>query len=176
MKYEVPVNAHLLHCSRTVLLANVGVKELTGNNDGPKIRLFLKSVGINHDASYCAAYQYYCFDAITEDKSMIPIKRTGVANQIYSDAKKRGKSVYYSPAVDDLITWKYGGSWRGHIERVIEVHPAGWVITVGANTSNGKTGSQREGNGVFKRRRNVLHPLGRMNIRGLIGFNTEEKK
>ncbi len=175
-KYLLPANLQVLHCSRSIMLSEVGTKEKTGKNDGPQINKYLESVGIRTNAPYCAAFVFYCFDVVTLDKNMIPITKTAVANQIFSEAKKLGIPTFYSASIDDLIVWKYSNSWSGHIERIFEVHKAGWVLTVGANTSNGKRGSQREGNGVYIRRRNILHSLGRMYIRGLIGFKIEREK
>lgn len=172
-KYVIPASLQIINCSKQVMLSQVGTKEATGRNDGIQIAKYLRSVSIAIPAPYCAAFVYYCFNEATDDYRLIPIPQTAVANRIYDYAERKGKYVYYTPKVNDLIVWKYSTSWSGHIERIFEVHKAGWVKTVGANTSNGKTGDQREGNGVFIRIRNVLHPLGQMNIRGLIGWKYE---
>ena len=87
-------------------------------------------------------------------------------------AKRNGEKVKYEPQVNDLIVWKHSNNWTGHVERVIEVLDKGNVRTVGANTNNGKSGSQREGNGIFIRKRNVKHILGRLKVRGLVGFRS----
>lgn len=173
-RYVLPSFLQIMDSSRAIMLREVGTKEATARNDGKQIEKYLSSVNIHVPAPYCAAFVYYCFDEATCDNKLIPINKTAVANQIFGYAKIRGERTKYFAAKDDLIVWKYSNSWSGHIERIFEVCEAGWVLTVGANTSNGKTGSQRDGNGVFIRRRNILHPLGRMNIRGLIGFKTEK--
>jgi hypothetical protein len=172
-RYLLPSSLQIVDDSRKVMLSQVGTKEATGRNDGVQIEKYLGSVKIYVPAPYCAAFVYFCFAEVACDITQIPIPRTAVANNIYNYARKKGVLANYAPAIDDLITWKYSNSWSGHIERIYEIHKAGWVLTVGANTSNGKTGSQREGNGVFIRRRNIYHPVGRMFVRGLVGWKYE---
>lgn len=175
-RYELGADSHLLDLSQKIMLENVGTKELTGNNDGPKISKILESVGIYNPAPYCQAYVYYCF---SEARYIIgkcgvlveiPIPKSAVAQSSFNYAKSKGLKTNYSPQVNDLIVWKYSNSWAGHTERIYKVLDKGNVLTVGANTSNGLSGSQREGNGIYKRKRNVKHPIGRMKLRGLVGF------
>ncbi len=172
-KYAVYCDSSLLEASLDTAKAQVGTYEKTGRNDGDVVK-YLKSVGLRAGLPYCAAGQYYCFSqaakALGMAKLSIPIARTGVANKIYNDARKRGSKVRYTPKVHDMIVWKKRNSFAGHIERVISVMKAGWVRTIGFNTSPGRNSSQSDGQGVFVRKRNIFHPLARMLVRGLIGF------
>lgn len=178
-RYELEADSELLKLSEKVMLSNVGVKEETGRNDGPKIAEILKSVDINSPAPYCQAHIYYCFDEARKfilrmcgRIVKIPIPKSAIAQSSFNYAKKKGNRTKYEPQINDLLVWKHSNSWTGHVERVVEVLPKGWVITVGANTNNGKKGSQREGNGIFIRKRNVKHILGRLKVRGLVGFRS----
>ncbi len=90
---------------------------------------------------------------------------------MYNEGVKRGSKVTPKPKYNDLIFWRKPNTWSGHVERIIEVLKAGWIRTVGFNTSSGATGSQSNGEGVYIRKRNVNHFLGRMLIRGYLGFN-----
>lgn len=177
-KYALPCSEVLLERSYDTLLAQVGTLEKNGKNDG-EVEKYLHSLGLRKGQAYCAAGQYYCFyNAAKEMKfslSEIPIPRTGHANSIFNYAKKYGKRKSYQAQQHDLIVWRKKKSSSGHIERIIEVNKAGWVRTVGFNTSSGKRGSQRDGEGVFIRKRNIYHPLAKMLIRGLIGFYEVEK-
>jgi len=172
-KYEVECNGLLLDYSRTVLLKQVGTLE-SGQNRGKKIEEYLKSVGLNPGNSYCAAGQYYCFaDACRQlglSSAFIPIPRTGLANAIFNFFQVKGKKVNYKPKTDDLIVWIKSNKVNGHIERIIEADKAGWVQTVGFNSSGIINGRKVEG--VFIKKRNIFHAIGRMNIRGLAGFKT----
>ncbi|MFP4527297.1 MAG: hypothetical protein ACLFQX_02000 [Candidatus Kapaibacterium sp.] len=169
-KYSLECDSQLLEASLDTAIAQVGTREPTGRNDGP-VGKYLAAVGLGQGYPYCAAGQYYCFRAACEGLNMplsaIPIKRSATANYIYNDAAKRGVAKPYIPARHDLIVWLRPRSWSGHIERIISVGRGGWVRTVGFNTGGR---DPREGEGVFIKKRNVFHALGRLRIRGLIGF------
>ncbi len=172
-KYVVYCDSTLLEASRDTAMAQVGTYEKTRRNDG-EVEKYLTSVGLKAGLPYCAAGQYYCFSQAVKALEMmnqsIPISRTGVANKIFNDARAKGRKVKYTPNIHDMIFWKKKNSFAGHIERVIGIMKAGWVRTIGFNTSPGRNSSQRDGQGVFIRKRNIYHPLARMVIRGLIGF------
>lgn len=175
-RYLIPCDSKLLLISRDSLLAQVGVKEKTGRNDGRKVESYLRSVGLVKGNPYCAAGQYWCFYSSATDLGMsnksIPIYRTGSTVTMFNEAMKIGQKSNPYPIIDDLMFWRRPDEWRGHVERIIEVKKAGWVITVGFNTSSGGKGSQDDGEGVYLRKRNIHHVLGRMVVRGFIGFKT----
>jgi len=167
-KYELPAKQYILDYSKDTLIAQIGIQELTGNNDG-YCEVYLASVNLKKGNPYCAAGQYYCFYINALNKKDIPIYKTGIANKHYTYAKFKGVKIPYKAKDNDLIIWRKKNSWQGHIERIIKVGKKGWVDTIGFNT-----GSGREGNSVLKRKRNIKHPIGRMLIRGLIGFSSDK--
>ena len=177
VRYEIHCRSDVLNKSYCILRQQVGVKEKTGHNDGKQIAVYLKSVGINYPAAYCAAGQYWCFYEaciyFNYSTDEIPIPRSGMANAAYDYARRYGKRTGYIPQKHDLIVWRNSKGF-GHIERVVYTGQVGWVITIGFNTSNGQSGSQYEGNGVFKRKRNIYHWLGSRKIRGLVGFKVNK--
>lgn len=172
-KYNLPCDAKLLSASLDTAMKCVGVIEATGKNDGERIEAYLQSVGRKKGDSYCTAGQYYCFyvSAIALNLPIIeiPIKRTGIANEVFDDAKKRGRKARYQANKHDLIVWRKNGTPFGHIERIIESTKAGWVLTIGFNTSKNIVGKGRI-EGVFIKRRNIYQPLGKMRVRGIVGF------
>ena len=163
-KYELKCDPLLLMQSRDSLKAQIGIKEPHGKNGGPTLK-YQEPFGVR--GPYCAMGQDWCFWVNCGE--MLPWFSPN-AQAHFNYAKKHGKKVPYKPALHDFIVWMKVHTVLGHIERVDSVLQAGWVITVGFNTSNGKTGSQREGNGVFPRRRNIYYPIGRLVIKGLVGF------
>lgn len=169
VKYVLPCSEELLEQSHIIALLEIGTLERSGNNDGDVYK-YQRALGLNTGSPYCAAGVYWCFLSAIElmriDESNIPILKSAVANSVFNDARKRGKMVSYIPQKHCLIVWRRINSWSGHIERIIEIKKAGWVITIGFNTKN-NVGQQ----GVFLRRRNIFHPLGRLSIRGMIGFS-----
>ncbi len=169
-KYEIPCKEYLLCLSRDSLIAQIGVKEKTGNNDGYKVEQYLKSVGLKKGNPYCAAGQYWCFAVNAINANDIPIPKSGLAISPFNYAKKHGKKVDYIPAIDDLLIWNIARTIKGHIERITKVVNAKFVWTGGFNTSNGLKGSQADGNGVFPRVRDLFNPIARLLVKGLVGF------
>lgn len=154
----------------------VGVREATGRNDGPQVEAYLRSVGLAKGNPWCMALHYWAFAQVTTKP---PIRRSGLVRAVWNDAVVRSRvegarDWISSASLDwtrdgDLIVWGFLTSTSGHVERQIQRGRAGWVVTVAGNTSSGDSGSQRDGDGVFIRRRNLRHPLGRMVVFGAIG-------
>lgn len=60
-----------------IAVSQLGVKELP-QNKGPKVKLYLASVGLSEGFSWCAAFVYWCFDqAAKELKITNPAVKTG---------------------------------------------------------------------------------------------------
>lgn len=169
-KFVIPSTLVVIERSSEVLVAQVGVEE-DGENRGKQIYEYQKSVGIPPGSPYCAAGQYYCFliavRSLNLPETAIPIKRTGLASALFFDAKQRGKKTTYEPQKHDLIIWKKNIGINGHVERIVGVETKGWVKTIGFNV---KQGSKQ---GVFYKRRHIYHPLQRMIVLGLVGFENE---
>lgn len=154
------------YSSLDVARKQVGVREKTGRNDGPEIRQYLASVGLPEGNPYCYAGHYWTFTQVT---TIVPIPRTGLVARFWNDAVRYGIVTEYVPAVGDFMVWRYATSIYGHTERIVHVDNKGWVTTVAMNVPTKGRGSERDGDGIDFRHRNVRHPLGRMLIRGLVG-------
>ncbi len=171
-KYVLPCDSLLLELSLKIALNQVVTIENRENNG--EVRKYLKSVGINSKAPYCAAGQYYCFAKACQllNTCIIPIPRTASSNDIFSFAIKNGKRKNYEATRHCLIVWRFPKSWKGHIERVFEVGKNGWVKTVAFNVKEIIGNNLYEG--IFIKRRNIYEPLGRLKIRGIVGFKAIE--
>lgn len=72
--------------------SQVGVRELTGNNDGPEIKEYLKSVGLKEGYPWCVAFVVWCHLQISYD---FPIPNTAwspslfTSNVVYHKFHKR---------------------------------------------------------------------------------------
>lgn len=169
-RYELYCPQSSLDASRVILYKQLGLKEKTNRNDGTHVELYLKSVGLNPKSKqpYCLAGQYYCFSLTAYN----PLPKTGLVASLWNFGRKAQRTAY-RPKIDDLVIWK-SNKGNGHVERVIQVGNAGWIETIGFNTTSGSSGNQRDGGGVYKRQRNIYHPLSRLLlIKGLIGFRNE---
>lgn len=175
-RYVLICDYRLLELSESIAIKQIGVIEKTGKNDGIEVEKYLKSVGLGKGYPYCKAGQYYCYaEAVKElkqDKIIVnnPIPKTALANKVFDVAKTKNQKTNYKAERHDFIVWRTPKKSTGHIERIIKVAKGGWVETVAFNTTSGNRGNQRDGGGVYKRKRNILHPLGQMKLRGLVGF------
>lgn len=188
VRYDLSCRSDILAKSKLILMEQVGIKENSNRNDGLQIKEYLASVGLLGNLPYCCAGQYWCFwKAVNElglKAELIPIKRTGRATELFFDAKKRGKKRNYRAEDNSFIVWKYPNSFAGHIERIIDVHSNGWVTTIAFNTTcleeipveANELQRNRKYQGVCMKRRNIYHPLGRLKILGLIGFERCENE
>lgn len=173
--YTLKCKKQLLDKSRELLMSQIGITEKTGHNDGKEIEKYYPPVGLdpNNKYPYCAAGQVWVFWQsciyLKLPFSEIPIARTGLANGIFNAAMRTGVKTKFIALRDGLLVWRMPRDNTGHIERIIETKQAGWVVTVGFNTTSG-AGNQSEGGGVHKRNRNTKSLLGRMRVRGIINF------
>jgi hypothetical protein len=84
--YSIPLysNAHnvpmtgIPHLDTTLYYYNIGVKEKTGHNDGPIIKKFLNTVGLDEGYSWCAAMVSY---VLKVSKKCLLTIRTAVAQK-----------------------------------------------------------------------------------------------
>lgn len=107
-------------------------------------------------ASYCGAFTGWC---IQDCKA--PKVRAGLARHYYTKAKNTitftaGDVIYKKQKVKkgDLVIWARGATIYGHVGMALFDWNGteGWTIE--GNTSSG-TGSQYDGDGVFKRYRKI---------------------
>jgi len=167
-KYMLPCPEELLIGSEKILF-----NELYNSQKIPIDNLrakYLASVGLKGNHHYCAAAQYYCFAEACRRNNIpysdIPLPKTGLARKMLSYASSKGVKVQFTPHRNDLLVWRLAGSsWRGHIERIVEIYPAGWVKTIGFNVSRGTKKGR-----IYFMKRNIYHPVGKLIVAGLIGF------
>lgn len=174
-KYLLVCNSDLLVESRKILLRQVGTLEKSNRNDGSQVENYLKSVGLPLGSPYCVAGQYYCFLVAAKRLSIpttcIPLPKTGLSLEWFRFAKRNGARVPCQFSEDDLVVWMKTKSINGHTERIVSVGRKGWVETIGFNTRRYDASQHKWVEGVFRWQRNLFHPLGRMNLLGLVGFS-----
>jgi len=171
-RYMLEADSLLHYTMIEVANSQIGVQELTGNNDGKEIDEYQKLFNLKKQ-NYCAMGIYWSWWTACSKVGIsimyIPIKKTAVAFQVFADAKKRGKKVKFGASIGDQLVWKYPDTWKGHTELISNVGKNGNVTTVAFNSSG--VGSQRNGKGVAQKKRNIHHPLGRMQLKGIVTFN-----
>ncbi len=176
-KYVLPCKVEVLRQTAKVIHSQIGIVERTGRNDG-EVEKYNRYMGQSKHAPYCCSGIYFCFAEAVKGLCLpnyfIPIPKTSVASEVFIFAKRNGIKTNYAATQGDLIIWRRHNSYKGHIEYVDSVGRAGFVRTVGFNST--KTIQNKKYEGVFFQKRNIMHPLGRLKIRGLVGFSRLEEK
>jgi hypothetical protein len=163
----VQCDSNLWFGSLKIAENEIGTRE-QGNNDGVRVRQYLQSVGLKAGNPYCQAGMYWSFgeyNRLAKTKHVIPLLRSGSTVAVYNHAKKNNEVKKSHCFVGDLIYWKFSNKPFGHVERILSIGRAGWVVTVGFNTGS----NARDGSGVERKKRNLTYPLQKMMFRGLIG-------
>lgn len=150
------------------VLTQVGVVE-HGRNNGQSVRRYLRATGLGPGYAWCAALTSWGLKVANVDgpkDSRGRVVRTAGARQFNSATGTisarlvlRGSQ---SPPPGSIATWQRGSGWQGHSGLVVRddnarVRGVGWYLrcglTVEGNTSSGQRGSQRDGDGVYRRER-----------------------
>jgi hypothetical protein len=169
LRYVIPTHTDVLPLVSAYAYTQLGVSK-----QDSMVLQYLESVELYSYANWCQAGIYWSFknafgyyNDLFGTVYKVPIIMSGVANATYNDAKTRGINVHYTSEVYDLIVWRVVNSWQGHIELVVSRGEKGWVTTIGFNTSNNDT---RQGGFVEIKRRHLHNPIGKLQVRGLVGF------
>ncbi|MCD0489791.1 peptidoglycan-binding protein [Pedobacter sp. MC2016-14] len=122
----------------------IGVRELTGNNDGKRVEEYLRCVGLKKGNPWCAAWISFVFM-----KAGYTLPRTGWSPALFRKGKltrepKRG--VVFGLYFPD----KKRIAHCGILERVHGSH----LYTIEGNTD---ASGSNEGDGVYRRLRNLKH-------------------
>ncbi len=166
---EVDVNAELLIESERIMKQFIGMTEKTGKNDGDHIKEFHKLYGLPYkkgkmNYAYCQMFHGYCLHKANGNSwKGIEFMKWAGTRKAANLAKKMGREIEPRHVrKHDLIFWAKKGSFSGHMGRAIENFVCYIGETLEANTSNGKKGSQRDGDGIFERIRDISKNIGKM--------------
>lgn len=134
--------------------AQLGVRELSGNNDGKDVEKYLKTVGLGKGYAWCAAFVKWCLLSSGVREARVV---TGAAASLYRrDHLVYDKGRWYAePLPADVFTMYYRNLGRiGHTGFF-----SGWAnrsmatfVTVEGNTNGG---GSRDGDGCYRRIRQV---------------------
>ncbi|WP_103021455.1 CHAP domain-containing protein [Salinibacter altiplanensis] len=136
-----------------VALQEVGVTETPpGTNEGPRIEAYMEAVGLPDGYPWCAGAVRWMMDQAETDR---PTVRSAGATDYVTGASIEATDVLRGaepvPA-GALAIWRRGDTWKGHIG-VVQRWRKQCGRTVEGNTSPGEAGPQRDGDGVWNRRR-----------------------
>lgn len=130
----------------------VGIREATGNNDGPMVELIQKTVDghAGHEA-WCMAFVQTCL-AYVETKTGVksPIVASEHCMSVFR-ATRPELRVRLNPLPGAIVIWKHGSTDNGHTGVVLGADESTFTAVEGNTTSgqdpNGKV--VRDGGGVY---------------------------
>lgn len=138
---KIGTGRELRTCIITTAKSQIGVRELTGHNDGKQVEKYLAAVDLGKGYAWCAA-----FCAWTLDQCNVKHVRSGYCPDYF----KSGSMQRQYAAMGDMFGIWFRNKNRiahvGFIERVEDTI----VLTIEGNTN--EAGS-REGDGVYRKRR-----------------------
>lgn len=163
-----PGERSLVYRAMQYMLAQVGVKEATGNNDGPAVEAFLRAVGLGRGFYWCMAFVYWAFsnafyDLFKNNNTIIlPLLKTGGCMMQYNFCKiNAGKPGYetmivlnpkeHDPKPGDIFIIDLGKG-AGHTGVITNINLDGSLATVEGNTNDNGSAN---GDGVYERVRHV---------------------
>jgi len=133
-------------------MQEVGEKEAEGPNEGPDIRKYMASVNLGDGYSWCAGLVRWAMDQAGRDA--LPVRSAAATDYITRrsiGAKRVLRGAKTVPA-GALAIWRRGDTWRGHIG-IVRRWQQQCGRTVEGNTSPDDAGPQRDGDGVWPRKR-----------------------
>lgn len=131
----------------------VGVMEIGGNNQGPEVEEFQKSVnGIADGQPWCMDFVQFCVKQVENNFNWAArIKRSESVISVWMGAEVYKRKAL--PSRGAIAIWQKIGTAHGHCGIVVKVMNDGKTFeTVEGNTSPGKT-VEREGDGVYEKTR-----------------------
>jgi len=141
-------NETVLHVS-DIYSSQIGVRELTGRNDGVEVEKYLAVTGFGKGYAWCAAFISWTY----QEAEVKALKNAWApswfppGNTIYI----KGKSGNKVPGRADVFGIFYPKDNRiGHVGFVDDWPSGEFVITVEGNTNSA---GSREGDGVYRKRR-----------------------
>ncbi len=150
----------------------VGITEQGGNNRGQLVALFQRAAGgLANGEPWCMAFVQFCIQAVdslvadcdgTQEKSALFKGEHCLTIWNKSQALKID-----TPKPGCLCIWQHGQTASGHVGIVVDVNADGSIMTVEGNTSSDDTGNQREGDGVWLKRRR-LDSAGSLRFKGFL--------
>lgn len=125
-----------------VASSQIGVREATGNNDGPQVEAYLKVTNLPKGNPWCAAFVSWVFR-----QAGFALPRTAWSPALFPLARQT-----LSPKPADVL-----GIYSIRLKRIahaglVEQRQNNWIISIEGNTN---VDGSREGDGVYRKRRHV---------------------
>ena len=133
------------------------IREVGGNNRGPRVEQYLANAGIHTAAPWCAAFVQFCSDRaaslLSVKNPLDDVKLEAYVQSYYDWAADKPGRIVGSPRAGDLILFDFHGARWDHIGFVAQPPtPEGIAWSVEGNTGDV---DQRDGDGVYLKPRDT---------------------
>lgn len=143
----------------------VGIQEEGGDNSGRLIEAIQSTIGVPQREAWCMALVQTCVAYVEKKLSLVcDLPASEHCLTVMMEARKNKKNVM-DPCVGDLIIWRMGDTYYGHVGLIV-VDGDESVVTIEGNTSPGSEVA-RNGDGVFEKVRS-LFGTSRMKVQGFV--------
>jgi hypothetical protein len=122
----------------SIARAEIGIRELSGRNDGKRVREYLAYTGIKIPAAWCASYISWCFG-----QAGYPQPKTAWSPSMFPALR-----VVKEPKPSDVFGVYFSSLKRIAHVGLVESVKDNWIYSIEGNTS---LDGNREGTGVFRR-------------------------
>lgn len=150
----------------------VGITEQGGNNRGQLVTLFQRAAGgLANGEPWCMAFVQFCIQAV--DNLVADCESSTQKSLLFKSEhcltvwNKSQVLKIDNPKPGSLCIWQQGQTSFGHVGIIVGVNADGSIMTVEGNTSSAEAGNQREGDGVWLKRR-TLDGSGSLRVKGFL--------
>lgn len=151
-------------------VSQVGVHEHGGNNDGEIVRMYQDVIGKPEKEPWCVSFIQWCVRQVEHKFNSKTILFPTESSQMLWTKTPHAARVA-TPEPGCIVVWtKFKGDTPlsiGHVGIVKEVLSDGYMLTIEGNTSP-SDGIQREGDGVYLKRRKIHITEGYMRTAGFL--------
>ena len=125
----------------------------TGNNDNK----FGQEYGLNNQP-WCVIFIWWIFKHANASNLFYGGNKIALCSSLYNYHKANGQAVSkYALTAGDVVFFNFsGGSSTQHVG-IVESRNGSTIQTIEGNTSSGTSGSQANGDGVYRRTRNIKY-------------------
>lgn len=128
----------------------VGIREKTGNNDGPMVELIQSTIGGADHESWCMSFVQTCLAyAAIKCGAKIPIAESEHCLTVWNETPVEQR-VKISPLPGAIVIWRHGKTTNGHTGIVLGADETAMNCVEGNTNAGTKDGKiVREGGGVY---------------------------
>ena len=142
---SMPAEPDVRQRLQAVYVAQVGVREATGNNDGLEVEAYLATTNLGAGYPWCAAFVSWVFEQEGYDQP-----RTPWTPALFPNKRNIWPAKEQTPQVSDVFGIYIASKKRIGHAGFVEHWGAHFVVTVEGNTN---PAGSHDGDGVYRRRR-----------------------